>query len=87
MIVYTLKEETFAEETFAISRIFGKIAKVYSCEKSQRIHSRKFILAKYPNSGYSRKFIPAKIFFFTLVDFFRAWNQKYFLPIFLLYLT
>ena len=32
----TLKKETFTEESFAISRIFGKIAKVRSREKSQK---------------------------------------------------
>ena len=30
----TLREETFAEEIFAISRIFGQNAKVYSREKT-----------------------------------------------------
>ena len=36
LFINTLKEETFAEETFAISRIFGKIVKVRSREKSQK---------------------------------------------------
>ena len=42
----TLKEETFAEETFAISRFLAKFAKVCSREIFVIYKSRKFILAK-----------------------------------------
>ena len=41
----TLKEETFAEETFAISRFLAKFAKVCSREIFVNYKSRKFILA------------------------------------------
>ena len=42
----TLKEETFPEETFAISRFSAKFAKVCSREIFVIYKSRKFILAK-----------------------------------------
>ena len=34
---YYFREETFAGETFASSRIFGKVAKVYSRENLKRL--------------------------------------------------
>ena len=43
---YTLREETFAEECFAISRFLEKIAKFFSREIFLMHKSRKFILAK-----------------------------------------
>ena len=42
----TLKQETFAEETFAISRFLAKFAKVCSREIFFIYKSQKFILAK-----------------------------------------
>ena len=42
----TLKEETFAEGTFAISRFLAKFAKVCSREIFVIYKSQKFILAK-----------------------------------------
>ena len=47
LISITLKEETFAEETFAISRFFAEFAKVCSGEIFVIYKSRKFILAEY----------------------------------------
>ena len=44
--IHTLKEETFAEETFAISRFLAKFAKVCSREIFVNYKSRKFILAE-----------------------------------------
>ena len=46
LLLDTLKEETFAEETFAISRFLAKFAKVCSREIFVIYKSRKFILAK-----------------------------------------
>ena len=39
-LLHDLREDTFAEENFTNSRIFGQIAKVYSCEKSSVIQER-----------------------------------------------
>ena len=43
--VYALRKETFAEETFVISRFLAKFAKVCSREIFVIYKSRKFILA------------------------------------------
>ena len=44
--IYTLKEESFAEESFAISRFLAQFAKVCSREIFVIYKSPKFILAK-----------------------------------------
>ena len=60
----TLKEETFAEETFAISRFLAKFAKVCSREIFVIYKSRKFILARKKKVLDSRKSRNLKIYIY-----------------------